>query len=40
VRDYARDHGVSEADAVETGMQEKSEEFRKKKEIYVANTEL
>jgi phosphomethylpyrimidine synthase len=36
VRDYAREHGVSEADAVETGMQEKSEEFRKKKEIYVA----
>ena len=40
VRDYARDHGMSEEDAVETGMQEKSEEFRKKKEIYVANTEL
>ena len=36
VRDYAKEHGVSEADAVETGMQEKSEEFRKKKEIYVA----
>ncbi len=36
VRDYAKDHGVSEADAVEAGMQEKSEEFRKKKEIYVA----
>ena len=36
VRDYARDHGVSDADALETGMQEKSDEFRKKKEIYVA----
>ena len=29
VRDYARDHGVADADAVEAGMQEKSEEFRK-----------
>ncbi len=36
VRDYARDHGMSEADAVESGMQEKSQEFRKEKEIYVA----
>ena len=36
VRDYARDHGVSEADAVDAGMQEKSEEFRKGREIYVA----
>ncbi len=36
VRDYAKEHGMSETDAVETGMQEKSEEFRKKKEIYVA----
>ncbi len=36
VRDYAREHGVSNTEAVETGMQEKSEEFRKKKEIYVA----
>ena len=35
VRDYARDHGVSETDAVQAGMQEKSEEFRKKNEIYV-----
>ena len=35
VRDYARDHGVAEADALQTGMQEKSEEFRKKNEIYV-----
>jgi phosphomethylpyrimidine synthase len=36
VRDYAKEHGVSDADAVEAGMQEKSEEFLKKKEIYVA----
>ena len=36
VRDYAKEHGVSEAERCETGMQEKSEEFRKKKEIYVA----
>jgi phosphomethylpyrimidine synthase len=36
VRDYAREHGMSERDAVETGMQEKSDEFRKKKEIYVS----
>jgi len=36
VRDYAKEHGVSDTEAVETGMQEKSEEFRKKKEIYVA----
>jgi phosphomethylpyrimidine synthase len=36
VRDYARDRGMSDADAVQSGMQEKSEEFRKKKEIYVA----
>jgi phosphomethylpyrimidine synthase len=35
VRDYAKEHGMSEADAVQTGMQEKSEEFRKKNEIYV-----
>jgi phosphomethylpyrimidine synthase len=35
VRDYARDHGVAETDAVQAGMQEKSEEFRKKNEIYV-----
>ncbi|RPI55485.1 MAG: hypothetical protein EHM55_07700, partial [Acidobacteria bacterium] len=36
VREYAKDHGVAEADALQAGMQEKSEEFRKKKEIYVA----
>jgi phosphomethylpyrimidine synthase len=36
VRDYAKDHGVAEADALEAGMQEKSAEFRKTKEIYVA----
>jgi len=39
VRDYANAHGVAEADALETGMQEKSEEFRKKKELYVARTD-
>jgi phosphomethylpyrimidine synthase len=36
VREYAKEHGMSDADAVQTGMQEMSEEFRKKKEIYVA----
>jgi len=35
VRDYAKEHGVSDADAVATGLQEKSDEFRKKREIYV-----
>jgi phosphomethylpyrimidine synthase len=28
VRDYAAQQGISEAEAVERGMQEKSEEFR------------
>ena len=36
VRDYAAGLGVAEAEALETGMREKSEEFRKTKEIYVA----
>jgi len=36
VRDYAKNQGVAEADALQAGMQEKSDEFRKKKEIYVS----
>ena len=36
VRDYARDHGVEESNALQAGMDEKSAEFRKAKEIYVA----
>jgi phosphomethylpyrimidine synthase len=36
VRDYAKEHGVPDDEAVATGMREKSEEFLKKKEIYVA----
>ena len=36
VRDYAASQGIAEADALATGMNEKSEEFRQKKEIYVA----
>ncbi|HKY20643.1 MAG TPA: phosphomethylpyrimidine synthase ThiC [Vicinamibacterales bacterium] len=36
VRDYAKAQGVAEADALEAGMHEKSEEFRKGREIYVA----
>ena len=35
VRDYAREHGVTEGDAVAAGMEEKSLEFRKGREIYV-----
>ncbi len=36
VRDYARQHGVAEAEAVEAGLVEKAEEFREKgSEIYV-----
>jgi phosphomethylpyrimidine synthase len=35
VRDYAKEHGVAEADALQTGMQEKSVEFRTRNEIYV-----
>ena len=35
VRDYAAAQGLAEADALHTGMQEKSAEFLKKKEIYV-----
>ena len=36
LRDFAADRGLSEAEAVETGMEEKSSEFRKRREIYVA----
>jgi phosphomethylpyrimidine synthase len=35
VRDYAKEHGVAEAEALQTGMHEKSVEFRRKNEIYV-----
>ena len=36
VRDYAREHGMGEAEASEAGMKEKSEEFKKKgSEIYL-----
>jgi len=35
VRDYASTHGLQTRGAVEAGMQEKSAEFRKAKEIYV-----
>ena len=35
VRDYAKEHGVDANEAVRAGMEEKSVEFRKKKEIYV-----
>ena len=36
VRDYAASQGIADNDALQAGMLEKSEEFRKKKEIYVA----
>ena len=36
LRDFAAERGVSEAEAVEAGMQEKSAEFQKQREIYVA----
>jgi phosphomethylpyrimidine synthase len=35
VRDYAAHQGIPEAEALRTGMREKSDEFRKKSEIYV-----
>jgi phosphomethylpyrimidine synthase len=35
VRDYAKEHGVAETDAIRAGMEAKSEEFKKKREIYV-----
>ena len=36
LRDFAAERGVSEAEAVEAGMKEKSAEFQKQREIYVA----
>jgi phosphomethylpyrimidine synthase len=36
VREYAASHGVDAAEAIETGMAEKAEEFRRTREIYVA----
>jgi phosphomethylpyrimidine synthase len=36
VRDFAASHGVPESEAVSAGMQEKSEEFRRKKELYLS----
>ena len=36
VRDYAARQGIADTDALQAGMVEKSEEFLKKKEIYVA----
>jgi phosphomethylpyrimidine synthase len=36
VREYARTHGVTADDAVEAGLAEKAQEFRKTREIYVA----
>jgi len=38
VRDYAKAHGVAEGDAVAAGMEEKSLEFRKGRELYVPLT--
>ena len=36
VRDYAREHGMTDADALQAGMDEKSDEFKKKgSEIYL-----
>jgi phosphomethylpyrimidine synthase len=35
VRDYAASHGLAEDEALEAGMREKSQEFRKETEIYV-----
>jgi hypothetical protein len=36
VRDYAREHGMDEAAAVTAGMDEKSLEFRRGRELYVS----
>ena len=36
VREYAAAHGQTTEAAIESGMAEKAEEFRKAKEIYVA----
>jgi phosphomethylpyrimidine synthase len=35
VRDYAAAHGVTDVEALRTGMREKSAEFRQGGEIYV-----
>jgi phosphomethylpyrimidine synthase len=34
VRDYAREHGIDEQGAINTGMEEKALEFRRRPEIY------
>ncbi len=39
VRDYAADKGVADTEALSVGMSEKSQEFRKEREIYVQNPE-
>jgi phosphomethylpyrimidine synthase len=39
VREYAASHGVDPGVAIETGMAEKAEEFRRRREIYVAKPE-
>jgi hypothetical protein len=36
VREYAKSQDVAETDALQVGMREKSDEFRKQREIYVA----
>jgi phosphomethylpyrimidine synthase len=36
VRDYAREKGLDEAAAVTAGMEEKSVEFRRGRELYVS----
>jgi phosphomethylpyrimidine synthase len=38
VRDYAASHDLTSVDALREGMREKSEEFKKAGEIYVAAT--
>jgi phosphomethylpyrimidine synthase len=35
VRDYATEHGLNEDEAVTAGMEEKSLEFRRGRELYV-----
>jgi hypothetical protein len=35
VRDYAASHAITDVDALRAGMKEKSDEFRKRGEIYV-----
>ena len=39
VREYAADQGLSDAEALSVGMSEKSDEFRKEREIYVRNAD-